>query len=169
MNKHELRKKAKEIRSKLDIKRLSKKLVDKLAGTEEYKNAKNIMIYYPLSDEINLLAILKNTDKNFYLPKIDGENLLCCPYKEGDETCLSSFKTCEPLTEPCDKSLIDLVILPALGVDKNNYRLGYGGGFYDRFLEDYNGIKIVCIPSELVFDTVHPKDYDIKADIILTA
>ena len=169
MNKSILRKKAKEIRSKLNIELLSLNLVKKLRETDEYKRAKNVMIFYPLPDEISLLSLLDDSSKNFYLPKIDGEKLLCCPYKEGDVTCLSCYKTCEPLTEPCDQSLIDLVILPALGVDKNNYRLGYGGGFYDRFLADFDGTKIVCIPKELVFETVYPEKHDIKADIVLTA
>lgn len=168
MEKQQLRNISKEIRSKLNIKSLSQKLVKKLSETNEYKNAKNIMIYYPLPNEINLLALLKDNTKKFFLPKIDGQNLLCCPYKEGDKTCLSCFKTCEPISEPCSKNLIDLVIIPALAVDKNNYRLGYGGGFYDRFLNDFTGLKIVCLPQELVFDTVYPESHDIKADIILT-
>lgn len=168
MEKQQLRNISKEIRSKLNIKSLSQKLVKKLSETNEYKNAKNIMIYYPLPNEINLLALLKDNTKKFFLPKIDGQNLLCCPYKEGDKTCLSCFKTCEPISEPCSKNLIDLVIIPALAVDKNNYRLGYGGGFYDRFLNNFTGLKIVCLPQELVFDTVYPESHDIKADIILT-
>ena len=168
MEKQQLRNISKEIRSKLNIKSLSQKLVKKLSETNEYKNAKNIMIYYPLPNEINLLALLKDNTKKFFLPKIDGQNLLCCPYKEGDKTCLSCFKTCEPISEPCSKNLIDLVIIPALAVDKNNYRLGYGGGFYDRFLNDFTGLKIVCLPQELVFDTIYPESHDIKADIILT-
>ena len=168
MEKQQLRNISKEIRSKLNIKSLSQKLVKKLSETNEYKNAKNIMIYYPLPNEINLLALLKDNTKKFFLPKIDGQNLLCCPYKEGDKTCLSCFKTCEPISEPCSKNLIDLVIIPALAVDKNNYRLGYGGGFYDRFLNDFTGLKIVCLPQELVFDTIYPGSHDIKADIILT-
>ncbi len=168
MEKQQLRNISKEIRSKLNIKSLSQKLVKKLSETNEYKNAKNIMIYYPLPNEINLLALLKDNTKKFFLPKIDGQNLLCCPYKEGDKTCLSRFKTCEPISEPCSKNLIDLVIIPALAVDKNNYRLGYGGGFYDRFLNDFTGLKIVCLPQELVFDTIYPESHDIKADIILT-
>ena len=168
MEKQQLRNISKEIRSKLNIKSLSQKLVKKLSETNEYKNAKNIMIYYPLPNEINLLALLKDNTKKFFLPKIDGQNLLCCPYKEGDKTCLSCFKTCEPISEPCSKNLIDLVIIPALAVDKNNYRLGYGGGFYDRFLNNFTGLKIVCLPQELVFDTIYPESHDIKADIILT-
>lgn len=168
-NKQRLRKWAKEERKKLDIDLLSQKLVEKLQETEEYAQAKNIMIFYPLKDEINLLSLLKDKSKNFYLPKIDGENLLCCPYNQNEELCESCFKTKEPITTPVEKDLIDLVIVPALAVDRNNYRLGYGGGFYDRFLVGVNVVKVVCLPKVFVLDSVYPEAYDIPMDKIINA
>lgn len=160
--KTKLRKWAKEERKKLDMQTISKQLVENLRKTEEYKQSQNVMIFYPKGDEVNLLSLLED-DKNFYLPKIDGQNLLCCPYGLGDELCESCFKTKEPLSEPV-KDSIDLVIVPALAVDKNNYRLGYGGGFYDRFLADTKCKKIVCIPSQFVVETVFPDEFDVPVD-----
>ena len=168
MDKKELREKAKEIRSKLDKELLGERLTAKIRSLEEFREAKNVMLYYPLADEISLLELLGDKSKNFYLPRIDGKNLLCCPYSEGDKTCLSCFKTCEPLTKECDKNIIDIVLVPALACDKNGYRLGYGGGFYDRFLQDYKGLKIVCLPKELIFETIYPQKHDIKMDIVIT-
>ena len=168
MDKKSLRIWAKNERVKLDIQALSDCIAENLIKTDVYKNALNILFFYPLKDEINLLSLLKDSSKTFYLPKIDGENLLCCPYKEGDDTCLSCFNTCEPLTGPCEKRLIDLVIVPALACDKNGYRLGYGGGFYDRFLNGFLGLKIACIPSKLLVDNVYPESHDVKMDYIIT-
>lgn len=166
MDKQELRKWAKKERKKLDIQALSFELVYKLKETKEYQLAKNIMLFYPKENEVNLLSLLEDSSKNFYLPKIDGKDLLCCPYKNGDKLCSSCFNTHEPTTNPVEKSFIDLVIVPALAVDKNNYRLGYGGGFYDRFLE-VNVTKVVCIPKELVVETVFPEEHDVKMDRII--
>ena len=168
MDKKALRIKAKDIRRTLDLTNISKNLALKLTETEEYKQAKNIMIYYPLENEINLLSLLEDCSKKFYLPRINVKELECCPYSTGDELCYSCFYTKEPVCEACNKTEIDLVIVPALGVDKNNYRLGYGGGFYDRFLKDYKGKTIVCIPQELVFDTVYPEKHDIKIDVVVS-
>ena len=67
------------------------------------------MIFYPKENEVDLLSLLSDESKNFYLPKIDGENLLCCSYKNGDILCESCFKTKEPLSEPIDKTILDLV------------------------------------------------------------
>lgn len=168
LSKQDLRKWAKEERRKLDILKISEKLVCKLMESEEYKQAKNIMLFYPKGDEVNLLALLDDKTKKFYLPKIQNKDLLCCPYGKGDELCESCFKTKEPLTDSIDKKLLDLVIVPALAVDKNNYRLGYGGGFYDRFLAEANIKKIVCIPQVFFLDTVYPEKHDIKIDVVIT-
>lgn len=146
----------------------SKKLAELLAKTDEYKQAKNIMLFYPLENEVNLLSLLDDKTKNFFLPRINNDNILCCPYQKGDKLALSCFKTQDPQSPPVDKNQIDLVIIPALCCDKNNYRLGYGKGFYDRFLKDFNGKKIICIPEELIVETVYPEEHDIPADIVIS-
>ena len=155
-NKQALRKWAKEERSKLDMKALSKKLAKKLQNTKEYKTAENIMIFYPLKDEVDLLELINDSSKTFYLPKIDGENLLCCKFDKNTELCESCFHTMEPNTKQI-KFTPDLVVVPALACDKNNYRLGYGKGFYDKFLSDAKTKSIVCIPKEVVIDTIYPE------------
>lgn len=164
--KTKLRKWAKEERKKLDMQAINKKLVENLRQTEEYKQAKNVMIFYPKDREVNLLSLLDD-NKNFFLPKINGQELLYCPYCKEDKLCTSCFNTQEPLTEPSNKT-IDLIIVPALAVDKNNYRLGYGGGFYDRFLANKSCTKIVCIPSKLIVETVYPESFDIPVDKIIS-
>ncbi len=146
----------------------SYKLVHKLIETDEYKQAKNIMLFYPIKNEVNLLELLQDNSKTFFLPKIDGQKLLCCEYKNGDILCESCFKTLEPTSKPIDKNIIDLVIVPALCCDKNNFRLGYGGGFYDRFLADYKGKTVVCLPKELVIDTIYPDEFDVAVENIIT-
>jgi 5-formyltetrahydrofolate cyclo-ligase len=148
---------------------ISSILAEKLVQTEEYKNSKNIMLFYPLPDEVNLLLLLKNKTKNFYLPRIKGDELECCVYKEGDELCESCFHTKEPTCNACNKTNIDMIIVPALAIDKNGYRLGYGGGFYDRFLSNFIGIKVCCIPKEFILETVYPEKHDIKMDLIISS
>jgi 5-formyltetrahydrofolate cyclo-ligase len=159
---------AKQVRETIDIDSVSAQLVEKLRQTEEYKNATNVMLFYPKGKEINLLSLIEDRDKCFYLPKISGNELLCCPYNRGDELCVSCFKTLEPDTAPQDKSLLDLIVVPALAVDKNNYRLGYGGGFYDRFLGNCGAKTLICIPSQLIVNSIFPEEFDIPIDIIIS-
>ena len=168
MDKNDLRKWAKSERAKLDLEKVSAELVLKLQNTPEYQTAKNIMIYYPMKDEINLLSLLKDKTKCFYLPRIKDKELECCPYSADDELCESCFHTLEPVCKSCNKTELDMVIVPALAVDKNNYRLGYGGGFYDRFLKDFSGIKVVCIPKNFILDTIFPETFDEKIYLIIS-
>ena len=85
-NKKELRKKAKDIRKTLNIERISKDIIVKIENFEPFQQAKNVMIFYPLENEINLLALLKHSEKNFYLLRTINDDIEACPYKIEDET-----------------------------------------------------------------------------------
>ncbi len=168
--KNQLRKIALEKRKNLPVKEYGEKIIQQLFSLEEYKKAKNIICYYPLKYEVNTLLCLEDTSKNWFLPKVNGANLDICPYcKEKIKS--GSYNIKEPLT---DKILsyqnIDIIIIPAVAADKNGYRLGYGKGFYDRFLysSKINALKIMLIYSDLLFSTIYPETFDKKADIIIT-
>ena len=62
-----------------------------------------------------------------------------------------------------------MIIVPALVADKKNYRLGYGGGFYDRFLKENRNLKsILPIAQELVIEELPCEDFDEKVDIVIS-
>ena len=66
---------AKNLRKTLDMEKVSQNLVKKLQDDEFYINSTNVMLYYPKSDEVNLLKLLEDKSKKFFLPKIEGETL----------------------------------------------------------------------------------------------
>ena len=167
-NKSELRKRAKLIRKNLDINSMSEQIVFKIKNFEDFKKSKNIMLFYPLEFEIDILKLLDFEEKNFYLPRIKGLELECCPYKKGDLLRDSEFKTKEPVTESVNPEILDLIFVPALMADKNNYRLGYGKGYYDRFLEKTNAITVVPLAKELIAENLPIEEYDKKIDFIIT-
>ena len=68
-----------------------------------------------------------------------------------------------------DINELDIIIAPCLSACLDGSRLGHGKGYYDRFLKDFSGIKVVCIPDELIVESVFPEKHDIKADIIITS
>lgn len=138
----------------------------------EIENAKNILLFYPFGSELNLLSLIEeNKDKNFYLPVCKGENIAVCPYKTESELVLNKYKIPEPTTKPLtDISILDIVIAPALCADKNCHRLGYGGGYYDRFFSnaDLRAKKIVVIPDEMFIENIPYDRFDIKCDMVMT-
>ena len=166
--KKELRKKAKEIRHSLDMETISGKIVENILKLDIYKTAKHVMLFYPLKHEVDLLKLLYD-DKSFYLPRVKGEKLLVCPYKKGDELTISRFETEEPTTEPIDADILDVIFVPALMADKNLHRLGYGGGFYDKFLSKnaLGSKRIVAIPNALILEKLPSEYFDAKIDIII--
>lgn len=166
-SKSDLRKKAKCIRKSLSIAEKSTIAVEKIRGNTLYIPAKNVLIYYPLRYELNLLALLDD-EKNFYLPRVCGENLQICPFKKGDKLVTSSFNICEPCSNSINPRNLDLVVVPALMADKSGFRLGYGGGFYDRFLVKNNTVKtILPIAKELIVEELPHEEFDIKIDEII--
>ena len=163
-----LRIKAKEIRKSLNIKQIGNILADKIVELEQFKQAQNIMIYYPLDNEIDILKLLDSEDKNFFLPRMNGKNLECCPFKKGDILKKAKYNIQEPITECVICPQLDLIIVPALAVDISGNRLGYGGGFYDRFLANNKALTLTPIPKELIFDNIPSEKFDIKIDLIIS-
>lgn len=166
--KKKLRIKAKNIRSNLAMDKISKKLSELIKQNDLYKNAKNVMIFYPKEQEVDL-RILLNDNKNFYLPRVNGDNLEICPYNIGDKLEQSDLGIMEPISASININIIDLIILPALMADKEGYRLGYGGGYYDRLLKKINKNckTITPLPTELITDKLPHESHDINTDVII--
>ena len=167
-NKTDLRLKALSIRKELNIKNISSILCDKLKDLYDYKIAKHVMLFYPLKFEINTLELLDDKDKTFYFPRINENSLEVCQYKKGDDLAISAFKTLEPVSKAINPNILDLIIVPALMVDKYNFRLGYGKGFYDRFLTNINVKTVVLISRNLLIDKLPTEEHDKPIDIVLT-
>ena len=167
MDKNSLRKNAKEIRKNLFSKNANSIANSRVQQSSLYKNSKNILIFYPLKYEFNFLELL-NDDKNFFLPKVCGEKLQICPYKKEDILIKSDLNICEPCTNSINPNQINLAIVPALMADKNCFRLGYGGGFYDRFLSENPNIKTITVVfKELFVESLPHEEFDVKIDEII--
>lgn len=164
-----LRNLIKQKRTELPVEENSRIICEKIKKLKCYTEAKNILIYSSLSYETQTKFLLTDKDKNFFLPKINGDELDICPYISDTECKINKYNILEPITEPInDLSVIDLAVIPCLCADKRGYRLGYGKGYYDRLLPGLNCIKIIPVSDELVFETIPTGETDIRCDIIIT-
>lgn len=167
--KNQIRLKAKELRKTLDKKALSQQIKQKLFSLPEFISAKNVCCYYSVRDEVETMDYFDDTSKNWFVPKVSGDDLLICPFdKEQMEK--SSFGLLEPTTKPIeDLSIIDLIIIPALCVDKKGNRIGYGKGYYDRLLKKipHNPLRIALVFSDLIVENSYCNDFDEKINIII--
>ena len=114
-----------------------KDLIKYLRGKYKINRKLFIALYYPSNFEIDILKIIDNLQKSkitLLLPKIEDENLLkFIKWKERDVLEANKYGIPEPLKTK-KNYLPDIVLVPLLAFDKKKNRLGYGKGFYDRYL-----------------------------------
>lgn len=178
MTKQELRERMKAYRSALsshDRDWRSIQMAIKLIQMMEPYN--DILCYVSTDTEIDtryfLSMLFEKEKKQVYVPKcVKGTNeMLFYPIYSFKDLVKGSYSIDEPRegikpqTEFYDRCCC---IVPALCYDRHGYRVGYGKGYYDRFLEDFCGTKIGLCYSDCVVKYIEHDEYDIKADIIVT-
>ncbi len=173
MTKELYRNKFKELRKKIDINLFSTKIVDYLINSDIYKQSKNIMIYMPLRYEYNLIPITERSkDKLYYIPKCIDGNINICSYNKEIDLKPSNLGVLEPyqINKFQDPKIIDLICIPCICCDMKKNRIGFGKGYYDRFLPKLKKecIKIIIASSLQVVDCLPIDVYDIQSDLILT-
>ena len=185
-SKKEIRKRILEKRnnlSKEEIKEKSQIISDKLFSLDEYKKANNVLIFISYKSEVDTSLIIERSigdSKKVYAPRVCGDDMrffeikAMADVKEGYkgifEPEINEDK--EYLTNyPDNYDESDLIIMPGAVIDYEGNRIGYGKGFYDRYLSHgFRGIKLVTIfDLQLVPDNTFKADSnDVKVDCILT-
>ncbi len=176
MNKSEQRRFVKELRSSFTEdyrKNAGQRITELLLQSREYQKAKTIFVYYSTDREPDTRKFIKTAlqdGKKICLPRCVGKGVMePVSYKMGDElkeTCMGIY---EPLAgEVISKDRIDLAVLPCLSCDHIGNRLGHGGGYYDRFLEDFSGENICLCYQKAVMETIETEEHDKKVGALLT-
>lgn len=135
----------------------------------DFQKSEVVLLYYSLPDEVYTHQFIEkwSDKKTILLPVVVQEQLVLRPY---DKSKLVSgvFGIQEPVgVDFTDWDTIDLIIVPALGYDRQGNRIGRGGGYYDRLLPQLKATKIgVCFPFQLV-DKVPTEEFDSKVDRVI--
>ena len=175
MNKSQIRKKILKIRKQKKIKKFNfnfdlildilkrKKVLGKIIGG-----------YYPYNYEIDILQILEKFEKkNFIitLPKIKKNSQMnFFQWSTNDPLAINKFGIPEPISKMVKYP--DILLVPLVAFDKNYNRIGYGGGFYDRYIKKAKKIKkVLTIGFAYSFQKVKKiptNNFDIRLDFIIT-
>ncbi len=173
LEKKELRKKMKEIRAALDEKtreEKSEKIFENLKKFELFMKAENVMSFMSFNTEVNTLKIndfIFSKDKTLLLPRVVDKTTIIPIINKGEFT-ESNLGILEPVGEKFEGS-IDFIITPGLAFDLEGNRLGYGRGYYDRFLdENYSAIRCAICFEEQIVDKVPTENFDTKLDFLIT-
>ena len=154
---------------------LDKTLCNAIIGLECFKRADTLLAFYPsfLEPDIRPVineALLQNKKVAFPLCNVESHTMRFICVSSLDELRIGNYSIPEP---PVDNeeycaAANALCLVPALAFDKHGYRLGYGGGYYDRFLSDFNGTSVGMTYSEFINDSLPRGKFDIKTDIIIS-
>ena len=150
----------------------SKIIVRELKNFIKKDDAKNILLFIPLGIEVDIkpliISLRKTKNTNVYVPYMQGDSFKVVKYR------LPLYKKRFGIKEPNNSffrpNKIDLAIIPIVGVDKLNKRIGYGKGMYDRFFDRLT-YKPTMIFTQLILcksEKILSDNYDIQADYIIT-
>ena len=140
-----------------------------IEATPEFSQAKSILLYYSLPDELPTHDVLQRWHgmKKIYLPRVKGEDLEIVAY-DGTLDDDNDFHIGEPVGPALDV-VPDMVIVPAVALDTRCHRMGRGRGYYDRLLTDSSSFKMgVALDCQLV-ENVPCEPHDQPLDAIATA
>ena len=149
----------------------SERIHQNLKRITSFTNSQNIACYFPIGSEVdthNIMLEMLEQDKTLLLPRIVNNNLEFCVVPNLEKLEKGSFEIMEP-KESCKKAeKINCVLIPTVGVSKTGVRLGYGKGYYDRFLSSTDAVKISLTYSKQIVKSIPSDSHDIKIDWIVT-
>ena len=172
MNKQFLRDKYKEIRKNIKNKEeIDKSIFNKIVNLEEYKQSDLILTYVSLKKEVDTIKLIKYSleeGKRVAVPKCEGKDITFYYIYTLEDLEEGKFGILEPKTNELVNNFENSIcIIPGIAFDKENNRLGYGKGFYDRFLESYKGMKIGLTYKECICDKIDIDENDMKMDKVI--
>lgn len=156
---------------------LDNMLCKRILELREYRDARTVLAYYPVKNEPSLLAVVSRAiedGKKVAFPVSNRENFTLrfgivdslCELVEGE---YSIPEPPESAREPNEAELAAAIcIVPALGYDRDGFRIGYGRGYYDRFLSCFGGVSVGAVYADFLLDVLPRESTDRAVDIIVS-
>lgn len=176
----------KGLRKEIKEKRLAMSLEDKkkidliieksFLDSNIFTDCKSIFLYVSMEEEVNTLNIIRKSlelGKQVYVPKVHNETktMRALRIKSlGELNESGAFGILEPSWEKEElEGKVDIILTPGLAFDIYGGRLGYGGGFYDKFFKIHKESKRVVLSYEYqIVDEIPMEDYDERVNLIIT-
>lgn len=134
------------VMSPQDCQMYSQQILDQLEKMTCFREAKTVLLYYPIQNEVDVLPLVKKYkhEKTLLFPVSHRHGMTVHPYAGNQNMHRGKFGIPEPTT-PAYEGEIDLVIVPAVAFDEKGRRLGRGGGYYDRFIKKLTHAVLVGV------------------------
>ena len=177
MDKKELRRSIREQKRAMTIEEIeqrSARLGQLFAASEAYKNAKTIYGYLPYNQEVRTVPMLEQAlkdGKRVAVPKCYGDEMKYIFMDDLSRVEKGYANIPEPIADgPIADDETALVLMPGLAFDPQGHRIGYGGGFYDKFLsrEPNHPTLALCYDFQML-PVLETEEHDIPVDYVLWA
>lgn len=174
--KQEFRKEVSKRRKELlpeDAGRMSSVITDHVLGLKEYQDSSLILVYIDYKNEVRTRPIIEaawKDGKQVAAPKVNGREMDFFLLNSMDDLESGYMGIMEPREGLVKTDASEgMMVMPGVAFDRKRHRVGYGGGFYDRFLEAHPQIKRVAVAYEFqLFDEVPHEEFDICPEILVT-
>ena len=171
MDKKELRKKYTKARAEVEDKEGKDKLIRKnLRELDIYKKAKSVFVFISYKSEVDTRGIIEDIlsdGKKLLVPLVKGSEMIAVEVKGIDDLEPNKMGILEPKSGD-EVTDVDLTITPGLAFDKNGFRLGYGGGYYDKFFAKVDTIRMGIGYFDQYVESIVHEDYDKALEYLLT-
>lgn len=177
--KKRLRAKHKKIRLSLTKQKkalLDSQITSRFLNSDIYKNAEKLFIYVSTDIEVDTRKIIQKAfedNKKVAVPKCVPNSALMDFYfiRSFDDLDYGSYSILEPIKSKCEivkENFDGVCIVPALSYDEEGFRLGFGKGYYDRFLQSFYGITVGLSYSKCIEKKLPKGNFDIPVNMVIT-
>lgn len=152
----------------------SKCLAEKFLATSQYAKAKTIYGYLPYNQEVRTELILQRAledGKRVAVPKVYGDEMRFIYITGFERLENSDMGIPEPIDDvPVAEDPNALVLMPGLAFDKEGHRVGYGGGYYDKYLSKEPGHPTVALCYDFqMMPKLDTEEFDVPVDLVIWA
>jgi 5-formyltetrahydrofolate cyclo-ligase len=149
----------------------SEKIQKKLKKINAYRDAQKIGVYYPIGSEVltqDIIQELLSNGKDVFLPKVIGKKMEFRKISNFSSLEKGSFDIMEPKDDCQTDNSLDVVLVPTVGISPVGVRLGYGHGFYDKFLAEHKVTTISLTLEKQIVKNIPKSEHDIIINWIIT-
>jgi 5-formyltetrahydrofolate cyclo-ligase len=138
-----------------------------------FQQSETVLTYMPINNEADLSSLLvRHPEKRWVLPRIlpqEGHRMVFHPY-DATRLVMHPFGMAEPAADlpMVPHEAIELALVPGLAFDRQGWRLGYGGGYFDRFLADFAGFSAGIVFRALLVDNLPRGEFDAPVQWVVT-
>lgn len=146
-------------------KRQTKEILAQLTASSAWKSAQKVALYMATPIEFDLSALFSQSDKEILIPKCLPQRKMIFAKYDARHLVRSNFGLMEP--DSYEEIIPDLIIVPGLAWNEQGFRVGFGGGYYDRYLANFKG-ETASVVYDFQNVNFSPEAHDIAVKQVFT-